>query len=154
MRQVDHFIAGGTGGATGRTHKIWNPSTGEVQAEVALGDAALLDRAVEIAKKVQPEWAATNPQKRARIMFRFKELIEANMQELAELLASEHGKVVDDAKGDVQRGLEVIEYACGIPQVLKGEYTIGAGPGIDVYSMRQPLGIGSGLCRLIVCELL
>jgi len=146
MRQVDHFILGGSGsGGTGRTHKIWNPSTGEVQAEVALGDAALLDRAMENAKKVQPEWAATNPQKRARVMFRFKELIEANMQELAELLASEHGKVVDDAKGDVQRGLEVIEYACGIPQVLKGEYTHGAGPGIDVYSTRQPLGIGAGI---------
>ncbi len=112
---------------------------------MALGDAALLDRAVEAAKAVQPEWAATNPQKRARVMFRYKELIEANMQGLAELLSSEHGKVVDDAKGDVQRGLEVIEYACGIPQVLKGEYTQGAGPGIDVYSMRQPLGIGAGI---------
>ncbi|WP_230281229.1 CoA-acylating methylmalonate-semialdehyde dehydrogenase [Croceicoccus sp. Ery15] len=145
MRTIDHFIAGGAGASTGRTHQVWNPSTGEVQAEVPLGDAALLDRAVEIAKKVQPEWAATNPQRRARVMFRFKELIEQNMQQLAELLASEHGKVVDDAKGDVQRGLEVIEFACGIPQVLKGEYTIGAGTGIDVYSMRQPLGIGAGI---------
>ncbi len=145
MRTIDHFIAGGAGAATGRTHQVWNPSTGEVQAEVPLGDAALLDRAVEIAKKVQPEWAATNPQRRARVMFRFKELIEQNMQELAELLSSEHGKVVDDAKGDVQRGLEVIEFACGIPQVLKGEYTVGAGTGIDVYSMRQPLGIGAGI---------
>ena len=124
---------------------MWNPSTGEVQAEVALGDAALLDKAVATAKAVQPGWAATNPQKRARVMFKFKELIEHNMQELAELLSSEHGKVIDDAKGDVQRGLEVIEYACGIPQALKGEYTQGAGPGIDVYSMRQPLGIGAGI---------
>ncbi|MGB5779926.1 CoA-acylating methylmalonate-semialdehyde dehydrogenase [Allopontixanthobacter sediminis] len=146
MRQIDHFIAGGAGfSGAGRTHKVWNPSTGEVQAEVPLGDAALLDRAVANAMKVQPEWAATNPQRRARVMFRFKELIEANMQEMAELLASEHGKVIDDAKGDIQRGLEVIEYACGIPQVLKGEYTQGAGPGIDVYSMRQPLGIGAGI---------
>ncbi len=146
MRQIDHFIAGGAGSSgTGRTHKVWNPSTGEVQAEVPLGDAALLDRAVANAMKVQPEWAATNPQRRARVMFRFKELIEANMQEMAELLSSEHGKVIDDAKGDIQRGLEVIEYACGIPQVLKGEYTQGAGPGIDVYSMRQPLGIGAGI---------
>jgi len=100
---------------------------------------------VATAKAVQPGWAATNPQKRARVMFKFKELIEHNMQELAELLSSEHGKVIDDAKGDVQRGLEVIEYACGIPQALKGEYTQGAGPGIDVYSMRQPLGIGAGI---------
>ncbi len=147
MRIVDHFVAGGTGSGsgTGRTHEIWNPSTGEVQAEVALGGAALLDRAVENAKKVQPDWAMTNPQKRARVMFRYKELIEANMDELARLLSSEHGKVVDDAKGDVQRGLEVIEYACGIPQAQMGQYTQGAGPGIDVYSMRQPLGIGAGI---------
>ena len=99
MRQVDHFIVGGAGGTAARKHQIWNPSTGEVQAEVPLGDAALLDRAVATAKKVQPEWAATNPQRRARVMFEFKRLVEANKQELAELLASEHGKVVDDAHG-------------------------------------------------------
>ncbi len=146
MRQVHHFIAGEhheTSGA--RKHDIWNPSTGEVQAQVALGDAALLQKAVDAAKKVQPEWAKTNPQRRARVMFRFKQLLEDNMQELAELLASEHGKVVDDAKGDVQRGLEVIEFACGIPHAQKGEHTLGAGTGIDVYSMRQPLGIGAGI---------
>ncbi|MEC7818563.1 MAG: CoA-acylating methylmalonate-semialdehyde dehydrogenase [Pseudomonadota bacterium] len=147
MRFIDHVISGHSGGAegSGRTHKVWNPSTGEVQAEVPLGDAALLAKAVETAKKIQPEWAATNPQRRARVMFEFKRLVEENKQALAELLASEHGKVVDDAHGDVQRGLEVIEYACGIPQALKGEYTQGAGPGIDVYSMRQPLGIGAGI---------
>ncbi|MEP3421526.1 MAG: CoA-acylating methylmalonate-semialdehyde dehydrogenase [Erythrobacter sp.] len=144
MRQIDHFMPTASPTAA-RKHQVWNPSTGEIQAEVALGDAALLEQAIANAKKVQPEWAATNPQKRARVMFRFKELIEANMQSLAELLASEHGKVVDDAKGDVQRGLEVIEFACGIPQVMKGEYTQGAGPGIDVYSTRQPLGIGAGI---------
>ncbi|MCH2486487.1 MAG: CoA-acylating methylmalonate-semialdehyde dehydrogenase [Erythrobacter sp.] len=147
MRQIDHVISGHTDGAggSGRSHKVWNPSTGEVQAEVPLGDADLLAKAVEAAKKVQPEWAATNPQRRARVMFEFKRLVEENKQQLAELLSSEHGKVVDDAHGDVQRGLEVIEYACGIPQALKGEYTQGAGPGIDVYSMRQPLGIGAGI---------
>ena len=146
MRQIDHHLATGVAaGEAARTHKVWNPSTGEVQAEVALGDAALLERAVAKARQVQPEWAATNPQRRARVMFKFKELVEANKQELAELLSSEHGKVVDDAHGDVQRGLEVIEYACSIPQALKGEYTQGAGPGIDVYSMRQPLGIGAGI---------
>ena len=147
LRTIDHVIAGGNGstGSANRTHQIWNPSTGEVQAEVPLGDAALLQKAVDAAKKVQPEWAVTNPQRRARVMFKFKELVEANKQELAERLSSEHGKVVDDAHGDVQRGLEVIEYACGIPQALKGEYTQGAGPGIDVYSMRQPLGIGAGI---------
>ena len=151
MRHIDHVISGhsggpnGSGGGSGRSHKVWNPSTGEVQAEVPLGDADLLAKAVEVAKKVQPEWAATNPQRRARVMFEFKRLVEENKQALAELLSSEHGKVVDDAHGDVQRGLEVIEYACGIPQALKGEYTQGAGPGIDVYSMRQPLGIGAGI---------
>ena len=147
MRHIDHVISGHTTGAggNGRTHKVWNPSTGEVQAEVPLGDADLLAKAVAAARKVQPEWAATNPQRRARVMFEFKRLVEENKQALAELLSSEHGKVVDDAHGDVQRGLEVIEYACGIPQALKGEYTQGAGPGIDVYSMRQPLGIGAGI---------
>ncbi|MEM6827697.1 MAG: aldehyde dehydrogenase family protein, partial [Pseudomonadota bacterium] len=112
MRQIDHFMPTASPVAS-RTHKVWNPSTGEVQAEVALGDAALLDQAVANAQAVQPEWAATNPQKRARVMFKFKELVEANMQSLAELLSSEHGKTVPDAMGDVQRGLEVIEYACG-----------------------------------------
>lgn len=148
MRQIDHFILGERAAAFDaqtRKHGIWNPSTGEVQAQVALGDPELLARAVENAKRVQPAWAATNPQRRARVMFAFKQLIEANMQGLAELLASEHGKVVDDAKGDIQRGLEVIEFACGIPQALKGEYSLGAGPGIDVFSMRQPLGIGAGI---------
>ena len=93
----------------------------------------------------QPDWAATNPQRRARVMFRFKELLEANMDELAELLSSEHGKVVADSKGDIQRGLEVIEFACGIPHLLKGEYTQDAGPGIDIYAMRQPLGVVAGI---------
>jgi len=144
MRQIDHFMPTSSPKAV-RTHQIWNPSTGEIQAEVALGDAQLLEQAVATAHQVQPEWAATNPQKRARVMFRFKELVEANMQSLAQLLSSEHGKTVEDAKGDVQRGLEVVEFACGIPQVLKGEYTQGAGPGIDVYSVRQPLGIGAGI---------
>jgi malonate-semialdehyde dehydrogenase (acetylating)/methylmalonate-semialdehyde dehydrogenase len=100
---------------------------------------------VSAALAAQPGWAATNPQRRARVMFRFKELVEANMQPLAELLASEHGKVVADAKGDIQRGLDVIEFACGVPHLLKGEFTPGAGPGIDVYSMRFPIGIGAGI---------
>jgi len=146
MRQIDHLIVGGTGsGAGGRKGGVFDPNSGAVQAHVAFGGKAELDRAVEAAKKVQPGWAAVNPQRRARVMFRYKELIEDHIQELAELLSSEHGKVIDDARGDVQRGLEVIEFACGIPHVQKGEYTMGAGPGIDVYSMRQPLGIGAGI---------
>jgi malonate-semialdehyde dehydrogenase (acetylating)/methylmalonate-semialdehyde dehydrogenase len=145
VRFIDHLVVGGSGNAPARKSPVFNPSTGQIQAEVALGDAALLDRAVQAALAVQPAWAATNPQRRARVMFEFKRLVEVNMQELAELLACEHGKVVADAKGDIQRGLEVVEFACGIPHVLKGEFTNGAGPGIDVYSMRQPIGIGAGI---------
>ncbi|WNO54506.1 CoA-acylating methylmalonate-semialdehyde dehydrogenase [Stakelama saccharophila] len=145
MRTIDHVISGYSGGGGARSHDVFDPNSGQVQATVALGGQAELDAAVAAARKVQPEWAATNPQRRARVMFRFKELVEANKDELARLLSSEHGKVIDDAHGDVQRGLEVIEYACGIPQVLKGEYTQGAGTGIDVYSMRQPLGLGAGI---------
>ncbi|MBV8237195.1 MAG: CoA-acylating methylmalonate-semialdehyde dehydrogenase, partial [Sphingomonas sp.] len=145
MRIIDHHIVGHSGGGAGRTGDVFDPNTGKVQARVTLGTKADLDRAVAAAQAAQPAWAATNPQRRARVMFRFKELVEANMQSLAELLASEHGKVVADAKGDIQRGLEVVEFACGVPHVLKGEYTPGAGPGIDVYSMRQPLGIGAGI---------
>jgi len=146
MRQIDHVIAGGSAGAGAVRHgEVFNPSTGQVQARVGFGVAADLDRAVAAAQAAQPRWAATNPQRRARVMFRFKELVEAHMQELAELLASEHGKVVADAKGDIQRGLDVVEFVAGIPHLLKGEYTQGAGPGIDVYSMRQPIGIGAGI---------
>ena len=146
MREVKHFIAGqATNGAASRRGDIFNPNSGAVQAQVCLGTAEDLQAAVAAAQKVQPEWAATNPQRRARVMFEFKRLLEANIDELAELLSSEHGKVIADSKGDVQRGLEVIEFACGIPHLLKGEYTEGAGPGIDIYAMRQPLGIVAGI---------
>ena len=145
MRSIEHFINGSSVADGTRHGDVWNPSQGEVQAKVNLGTSATLQKAIDAANAAQPAWAATNPQRRARVMFNFKALVEANMNELAELLASEHGKVVADAKGDIQRGLEVIEFCCGIPHALKGEYTQGAGPGIDVYSMRQPLGIGAGI---------
>ncbi|MGN6820911.1 MAG: aldehyde dehydrogenase family protein, partial [Sphingomonas sp.] len=149
MRIIDHLIAGqherSAGGGAARTSDVFNPNTGQVQAKVNLGAQADLDAAVAAAQKAQPSWAATNPQRRARVMFAFKALVEAHLDELAELLASEHGKVVADARGDVQRGLDVVEFAAGIPHALKGEYTPGAGPGIDVYSMRQPIGIGAGI---------
>ncbi|MES2174275.1 MAG: CoA-acylating methylmalonate-semialdehyde dehydrogenase [Pseudomonadota bacterium] len=146
MRTVTHFIHGTSTSLPGaRLSDILDPSTGAVQAQVELGDAAHLQKAMDSALSAQPEWAATNPQRRARVMFKFKELIEANMDELARMLSSEHGKVLADAKGDIQRGLEVVEFACGIPHLLKGDYTEGAGPGIDVYSIRQPLGIVSGI---------
>ena len=146
MRDVRHFIGGRhVEGTSGRFGDIFDPNTGQVQARVALASAAELDAAVEVATAAQREWGQVNPQRRARVMFEFKRLVEARTQELAELLSSEHGKVVADSRGDVQRGLEVIEFACGIPHVLKGEYTEGAGPGIDVYSMRQPIGVGAGI---------
>ncbi|WP_076072924.1 CoA-acylating methylmalonate-semialdehyde dehydrogenase [Sphingomonas montana] len=145
MRTIDHVIGGGSTSGGARTADVFDPNSGQVQARVRLGGQAELDAAVAAAKAAQPGWAATNPQRRARVMFAFKALVEANMEELARLLSSEHGKVIADSKGDIQRGLEVIEFCCGIPHILKGEYTQGAGPGIDVYSMRQPLGIGAGI---------
>jgi malonate-semialdehyde dehydrogenase (acetylating) / methylmalonate-semialdehyde dehydrogenase len=146
VRDILHFIGGQAAqGVSSRTADVFNPNTGEVQARVRLASAADVDTAVQGARKAFPGWAATNPQRRARVMFEFKRLVEANMNDLAELLSSEHGKVIADSKGDIQRGLEVIEFACGIPHVLKGEYTEGAGPGIDVYSMRQPLGVVAGI---------
>ncbi len=146
MREVHHFIGGKpVKGQSGRFGDIHNPNTGEVQARVALATSAELDAAVAAAKAAFPAWAATNPQRRARVMFEFKRLVEANMNELAHLLSSEHGKVIADSKGDVQRGLDVVEFACGVPHLLKGEYTEGAGPGIDVFSMRQALGVCAGI---------
>jgi malonate-semialdehyde dehydrogenase (acetylating)/methylmalonate-semialdehyde dehydrogenase len=146
MRDIRHFVNGSTfEGASGRFGDVFNPNTGEVQARVQLATPAELDKAVQAAAAAFPAWSATNPQRRARVMFEFKRLVEANMNDLAELLSSEHGKVIADSKGDIQRGLEVIEFACGIPHVLKGEYTEGAGPGIDVYSMRQALGVVAGI---------
>ncbi len=146
MRDIRHFVNGSSfEGASGRFGEVFNPNTGEIQARVQLATAGELDLAVLAALKAFPAWSATNPQRRARVMFEFKRLVEANMQDLAEMLSAEHGKVIADSKGDIQRGLEVIEFACGIPHALKGEYTEGAGPGIDVYSMRQPLGVVAGI---------
>ena len=146
VREISHFIGNAATAGTGtRRSDVFDPNTGAIQAQVTLGAQADLDAAMANALKAQPGWAATNPQRRARVMFNFKALIEKNMDELAHLLSSEHGKVIADSKGDIQRGLEVIEFACGIPHVLKGEYTQGAGPGIDVYSMRQPLGVVAGI---------
>jgi malonate-semialdehyde dehydrogenase (acetylating)/methylmalonate-semialdehyde dehydrogenase len=145
MRDISHFIGGQTLAGAGRWGEVFDPNTGEVQARAALGDADVVEAAVQSAAKAQIGWAATNPQRRARVMFEYKRLVEARMDELAALLSSEHGKVLADSRGDIQRGLEVIEFACGVPHLIKGEYTEGAGPGIDVYSMRQPLGVCAGI---------
>ncbi|MFN3807449.1 CoA-acylating methylmalonate-semialdehyde dehydrogenase [Asticcacaulis sp.] len=146
MRHISHFIGGqAVAGVSGRVGEVFDPNTGRVQAQVDLGTPDELARAVAVAKAAQPGWAALNPQRRARVMFEFKRLLERDMDALAHLLASEHGKVISDAKGDIQRGLEVVEFVCGIPHLLKGEYTEGAGPGIDVFSLRQPLGVVAGI---------
>jgi malonate-semialdehyde dehydrogenase (acetylating)/methylmalonate-semialdehyde dehydrogenase len=145
-REIGHFIGGKlVAGTSGRFADVYHPSTGAVQARVALATKAELRAAVENAKAAQIGWAATNPQRRARVLMKFLELANREYDSLAALLASEHGKTIPDAKGDIQRGLEVVEFAIGIPHLLKGEYSDSAGTGIDVYSMRQPLGVVAGI---------
>ena len=144
--ELTHFIGGEhVRGTSGRFADIYNPATGEVQAKCPLANAAEVRAAVESARAAQPGWAAWNPQRRARVMMRFVGLLQRDMDKLAEALSREHGKTLPDARGDVQRGLEVAEFCIGAPHLLKGEYTEGAGPGIDMYSMRQPIGIAAGI---------
>ncbi len=140
MQDYGHFIGGKrVAGTSGRTADVFWPMTGEVAAKVALASPEEVRAAVENARDAQVGWAAVNPQRRARVMMKFLDLVIKNQDEMAELLAREHGKTIADAKGDIQRGYEVVEFACGIPHLLKGEFTDGAGPDIDAYSMRQPL---------------
>lgn len=142
MQELYHWIDGKeVQGTSGRFSDVFNPATGELQARVPLATPAELDAAIASAEKAQIGWAATNPQRRARMMMKFGQLINENMDKLAELVSREHGKTLPDARGDVQRGLEVIEFCMGAPAMLKGEFTDEAGPGIDLYSMRQPLGV-------------
>jgi malonate-semialdehyde dehydrogenase (acetylating)/methylmalonate-semialdehyde dehydrogenase len=146
MREIGHFIGGKhVNGASGRSSEVFQPMTGEVIGRVALASQAEVRAAVENARAAQPAWAATNPQRRARVMFKFLELVQRDFNALADLLCREHGKTIADAKGDIQRGVEVVEFACGIPHLMKGEYTESAGSGIDLYSMRQPLGVVAGI---------
>jgi len=146
MREIKNFIGGKHVAATsGRSSNVYNPATGEVQATVGLSSVDDMRAAVANAKAAQPAWAAQNPQRRARVFFKFVELLNKNMLELATLLSSEHGKTIEDAKGDIVRGLEVCEFVCGIPHLQKGEFTEGAGPAIDMYSIRQAVGVGAGI---------
>ncbi len=146
MRTINHFVGGQqVAGKSGRTADVFNPATGEVQAQVPLASADELNAAIENAKAAQPAWGAENPQKRARVMMKFVDLLHRDMDKLAEMLSSEHGKTLPDAKGDVIRGLEVAEFCIGAPHLLKGEFTEGAGPGIDMHSVRQPLGVVAGI---------
>jgi len=146
MKLIEHFIDGKNfSGDSKKTGKIFNPATGEQSAEVKLGTAKDLNKAVESAKKAFESWSNKPPIQRARIMFKFKELIEKNSDELTKTIVSEHGKVYEDAKGSLIRGLEVVEYACGIPQMLKGEFTENVGTNVDSWSTRQPLGVCAGI---------
>ena len=146
MNLIKHFVGGKViSGNSERKGKIFNPATGEQESEVILASKADLDGAVEIAQKAFETWSLNPPLQRARIMFKFKELIEKNFDELAKLIVSEHGKVYEDAKGSLIRGLEVVEFACGIPHLLKGEFSENVGTNVDSYSMRQPLGVAAGI---------
>ncbi|HWK15172.1 MAG TPA: CoA-acylating methylmalonate-semialdehyde dehydrogenase [Rhizobiaceae bacterium] len=146
MLEIGHFIGGKqVAGQSGRTADVMQPLDGSVRGRVALASKAELRAAVENALAAQPAWEATNPQRRVRVLMKFLELAARDNDALAEMLAREHGKTIPDAKGDIQRGLEVVEVCIGAPHMMKGEYTEGAGPGIDVYSMRQPLGVVAGI---------
>src|SRR5580698_6819850 len=146
VREVQHWIHGQlVAGTSGRFGDVYNPATGEVQAKVAMATAAEVNTAVDAAAAAFPEWSAQPPLRRARVLFRFREIFERRLDEVAALLTSEHGKVFSDARGEATRGLEVVEFATGIPQLLKGEFTEQVGSGIDSWSMRQPLGVVAGI---------
>jgi len=146
MEELSHYVNGAREpDRTGRFGDVFNPATGEVAARVPLASKAELDEAVAKAAAAQPAWGATNPQRRARVMMKFVELLNRDMDRLANALSAEHGKTLPDARGDVQRGLEVAEFCIGAPHLLKGEFSDGAGRGIDMYSMRQPLGVAAGI---------
>ena len=146
MKDVGHLIGGKPhGGASGGYGDIWNPATGEKQGRVAFAGAAEVDEAVRAAKAAQPAWAETAIVRRARVMFKLKELIERNVDRLARIITDEHGKTLDDAKGEITRGLEVVEFACGAPQLLKGEFSHNVGTGVDLLSHRFPVGIAAGI---------
>tara|TARA_Y100001970_G_scaffold222388_1_gene273506 strand:- start:368 stop:1861 length:1494 start_codon:yes stop_codon:yes gene_type:complete len=146
MNLIEHFIDGKiVSGSSDRKGKVFNPATGQQESEVRLASKSDLDLTVEKAKKAYETWSIKPPLQRARIIFKYKEIIEKNFDELAKLIVSEHGKVFEDAKGSLTRGLEVVEFACGIPQMLKGDFTENVGTDIDSWSIRQPLGVCAGI---------
>jgi malonate-semialdehyde dehydrogenase (acetylating) / methylmalonate-semialdehyde dehydrogenase len=146
MRTINHWIAGrAVVGTSGRRGPVWNPATGEQQAEVDFASDAEVDAAVAVAKEAFGTWRHASLSRRTEVLFHLRELVDANRKEIASLLTAEHGKVLNDALGEVARGLENIEFACGIPQLLKGGYSEEASSGVDVYSIRQPLGVAAGI---------
>jgi malonate-semialdehyde dehydrogenase (acetylating) / methylmalonate-semialdehyde dehydrogenase len=143
---LGHFVAGQPlAGASGRDGPVYNPATGALRGRVAFASVEETRSAIAAAEAALPGWAATTPLQRARALFRFKALLESHMDELALTLTSEHGKVLSDARGEVIRGLEVVEFACGIPQLLKSEFTENVGTGVDSWSVRQPVGVCAGI---------
>src|SRR5450755_359350 len=146
MKTIEHWIGGAsTPGGSARTADVYNPATGQVQARVLLAGPADVDEAVQTAKKAQASWQDVSLTRRARIMFAFRELIERHLDDLARVVSAEHGKVISDARGEVIRGLEVVEFACGIPQLLKGEFSDQVSTDVDAHSFRQPLGVCAGI---------
>jgi len=146
VRELSHYIGGRhAAGLSGRFGDVFDPCSGQVQARVPLAGREEVQNAVAVAEKAQAEWAAMNPQRRGRILLRFVDLVNRDLDSLARLLSSEHGKTLADSKGDIQRGLEVVEFAAGAPHLLKGEFSSNAGPGIDIHSLRQPLGVVAGI---------
>lgn len=142
---ITHFINGKTGASSSRTRPVFNPATGAQSARVVLASASEVEHAIACAAAAFPAWAATSPLQRARVLFRFKALVEAHADELASIIVREHGKVLDDARGELTRGLEVVEFACGIPHLLKGEHSEQVGTGVDAWSVNQPLGVVAGI---------
>ena len=145
-KTINHWIGGASvAGGNGRSGEVYNPATGELAGNVPFAGADLMGRAIAAAEAAFPDWAATPPIQRARVMFRFKDLLERHMEELATLVSAEHGKTIPDAKGSITRGMEVVEFACGIPHLLKGEFSEQVGTNVDSWSMRQPIGVCAGI---------
>jgi len=146
IKSVNHWIGGKLiASSSGRSGTVWNPATGEVQAKVDFASVEEVDRAVDIAKRAFADWRATALSRRAEIMFKLRELVDANRRRIAEMITLEHGKTLPDAIGEVSRGLENIEFACGVPNLLKGGFSEQSSRGIDVYQIRQPLGVVAGI---------
>lgn len=146
LRELGHDIDGAAvAGRSGRFGDVYDPATGQVRARVAFANAAEVDATVSAARRAFPAWAQTPPARRAAVLFAFRERMRAKWDELARLITGEHGKTLDDARGELQRGLEVVEFACGIPQLLKGEFSENVGGGIDTFAVRQPLGVCVGI---------
>ncbi|HEY8190319.1 MAG TPA: aldehyde dehydrogenase family protein, partial [Micavibrio sp.] len=145
ITEIQHFINGKYRSAGSRSGNVYNPATGDIAGKVAFADPDDVRAAIAGAHAAFPGWSSTPPLKRARILFKFRQLLEENAGKLAAIISAEHGKILSDAAGEVQRGIEVVEFACGIPHLMKGEFSENAGSNIDTYSLRQPLGVCAGI---------